>query len=61
MPINFLEKGIDFGGNEAGTTINAHTTSIYALKFDALCAAILISQVKQMLTGDQSDLNFLKK
>jgi hypothetical protein len=67
MKINFLEIGIGCGmPYGAGKSIPLWKefmpeANIYELEFDANCAKPFRSQVKQMFTGDQSDLNLLRK
>jgi hypothetical protein len=65
--INFLEIGIGCGmGYGAGKSLPVWKeflplANIYEMEFNAPCAEEFRSKVKQLFTGDQSDLSLLKK
>jgi len=65
LEINFLEIGLGCDGNGAGKSLSLWKefipkASIYIMEYDAECAEPFRKQVKQLFTGDQSDLNVMK-
>ena len=66
MEINFLEIGLGCGGGEAGKSLSLWKefmpkANIHIMEYDAECAEPFRKQVKQLFTGDQSNLNLMKK
>jgi hypothetical protein len=64
--INFLEIGLGCGGHGPGKSLSLWEEFMpkshqYVMEFDAECAEPFRKQVKQLFTGDQGDLNLMKK